>query len=205
MVRYYDTSETTYFDYLDEAIDKSTSTHVPLDAMPHGATGDWLYLGSVEPVLGYYFAIDSSNKNATTATLDVEYSSTTEVANHYPPTAIGFTDVTGDDDGTDSTGTETGNTLEQSGVYVWTLPTAWVRSSLTGVTSQLLYWIRFRPSATLSATIDLDHIIPVYQNTNYAYFEAGTEYQFSLNQDKVGAFTLLGTASSTLDISWVRH
>ena len=206
---YYDTSAGTYTEYKTEATDRVSTTHVPLDAMPHGATGDWLYMGTSDQVLGYYFNIDGSNKNDNAATLDMEYCSTAVAAGTPSAgrTAIAFTDVGGSDsDGTDSSG----DTLKQDGVYTWgTAPgTAWVESPLGTYDAQLYskcYWIRFRPSATLSAAVDIVDLIPVYKNTDYAYMEPGIEYQFSLNVAKVGAFVLLGTTTQTLDVSWIRH
>lgn len=202
---YYSASAGTYTEYRTQAIDRVSTTHVPLDAM---ATGDYLYLGTSEQVLGYYFNLDVTNLNANAASLDMEYCSIAPALGTVAGrTAIAFTDVAG----TDSDGTLTvTETLSQDGVYTWgTSPgTAWVESTL-GTYDVPLYskcfWIRFKPSATLSATIDVVDLIPVYKNTNYMYMEPGIEYQFSLNTAKVGAFTLLGTTTSTLDVGWVRH
>jgi len=195
---YYSASGGTYTEYKTQAIDRDSTTHVPLDAM---ATGDYLYLGISEQVLGFYFNLDVTNLNANAATLDMEYSSTAV------PGTLAFTDVAG----TDSDGTNTGTeTLSQDGVYTWgTSPgTSWVQTTL-GTKAAPLYskcwWIRFKPSATLSATIDIIDLIPVYENANYSYMEPGVEYQFSLNVAKVGGFVLLGTTTSTLDISWIKH
>jgi len=192
---YYSASGGTYTEYKTQATDKVSSTHVPLDAM---ATGDYLYMGFSQPALGVYFNMDGSNFNDNVATLDVEYCSTAV------PGTLAFTDVAGDSDGTDAAG----DTLKQDGVYTWTLPSAWVESTL-GTKATPLYskcwWIRFKPSATLSATVDIIDLIPVYKNANYSYMEPGVEYQFSLNVAKVGGFVLLGTTTSTLDISWIKH
>jgi len=192
---YYDASAGTYTEYRTQATDRVSTTHIPLDAM---ATTDYLYMGFSEPALGVYFNIDGTNKNDNVATLDVEYCSTAV------PGTLAFTDVAGDSDGTDAAG----DTLKQDGVYTWTLPTAWVESTL-GTKAAPLYskcwWIRFKPSATLSATVDIVDLIPVYKNTDYAYMEPGIEYQFSLNTAKVGGFVLLGTTTQTLDISWIKH
>lgn len=196
---YYDTSAGTYTEYKTQAADRDDTTHVPLDAM---ATGDYLYLGFSEPALGVYFNIDASNKNDNTATLDVEYCSTAV------PGTLAFTDVSGDSDGTDSAG----DTLKQDGVYTWTLPSpasTWKESTL-GTSATPLYtkcwWIRFAPSATLSATVDVIDLIPVYQNTNYKYMEAGIEYQFSINIAKVSGFVYKATAGTpSLNIGWIKH
>ncbi|MDP2158761.1 MAG: hypothetical protein Q8K68_13755 [Nitrospirota bacterium] len=199
-VSYYNAAAGTFTHYTAQAIDRVSTTHVPLDAM---AVADMLYLGFTEPALGAYFTIDGTNKNAEAATLDVEYCSTAQVLNGSQiVTAIAFTDVAGDSDGTATTGA----TLNVSGVYTWTLPTALKRSPLLGITTEQLYWFRFKPSAILSATVDIIEIIPVYRNANYAYMEPGVEYQFALNLAKVGGFVVLATAGTpTLDVGWVKH
>jgi len=66
---YYDLSVTTYYSYLTQVTDGSSTTHLPLDAM---ATNDYLYLGTFEPVRGFWFDV-GTNVNAVTATLDFEY------------------------------------------------------------------------------------------------------------------------------------
>ena len=269
---YYSASAGTYTEYKTQATDRVSTTHVPLDAM---ATTDYLYLGTSEAVLGFYFNIDGTNKNDNPATLDMEYCSgsadtaskkitgtvsaaftvgesvlggtsgatgilvsddgstyiivrdivgsfvigetisgasqtcSTVTAIATPTAAAYFTDVAG----TDSDGTDVaGDTLKQAGVYTWgTTPTpdsTWVRSTLGTPAIPLYgkcYWIRFKPSATLSAAVDIVDLIPVYINANYAYMEAGVEYQFSLNVAKVSGFVLKGTATQTLDLSWIRH
>jgi len=194
---YYSASAGTYTEYRTQATDRVSTTHVPLDAM---AITDYVYLGFSDPALGIYVNVDTTNKNDNAATLDVEYCSTA-VAQDVP---IAFTDVAGDSDGTDVLG----DTLKQAGVYTWTLPTAWKRSTLGTYISPLYakgWWIRFKPSAALSATVDLIDIIPVYKNANYLYMEPGIEYQFSVNVAKVSGFVLMGTATSTLDVGWIKH
>jgi len=124
-VAYYDVSLLQYAPYTTQVTDRDSSTHLQLDAM---ATGDIVYLGFSDRVLGVYFDI-GSNANAETATLDVEYSSTTQVkSGTNVTTAIAFTDVAGDSDGSDSGGA----TLAVDGVYTWTLPSdaLWKRSAL---------------------------------------------------------------------------
>lgn len=201
-VLFYDKSADTYTEYRKQATDRDNATHVPLDAM---AIDDFLYLGTTEAVLGYYFNMDGSNFNEVAAALDMEYCSTAVASE----ATLAFTDVGGSDsDGTDVGG----DTLKQDGVYTWgTTPTpdlTWKRSTLGTYEAPLYskcYWIRFKPSSVLSATVDIIDLIPVYINSDYAYMEAGIEYQFSLNVAKVGGFVLKGTASQTLDVSWVKH
>jgi len=193
---YYDASAATYTDYRVQATDRVATTHVPLDAMP---TTNYLYLGFNEPALGIYINVDGTNKNTNTATLDVEYSSTAVAVG----ATLAFTDVAGDSDGTSAAAT-----LTQDGVYTWTLPTAWVRTTLGTATVPLYgkcYWIRFCPSATLSALVDLVDIIPVYKNANYSYQEAATSYVFQIDPTRNSGFVLLGTTTQTLNVSWLRH
>jgi len=196
-VAYYDASAGTYTDYTKYATDRS-STHVPLDGM---VVADYLYLGFTGEVLGAYFDV-GSNVNSETATLDVEYCSTAQVMNSGTiTTPVAFTDVGTDGDGT----TSGGATLAQDGVYTWALP-SFKKSAIDGLSGEELYWIRFKPSATLSDPLDINEIIPVYHDTNYAYMEAGNEYQFSLNLAKVGGIqALVASGTPTLNITWIKH
>jgi|26BtaG_2_1085354.scaffolds.fasta_scaffold04518_2 hypothetical protein len=190
-VKYYNAS--TYTDYTAQASDRDDTTHVPLDAM---GTTHYLYMGFTDKVRGFYFNIDGANKNDNTATLDMEYCSAISSA------GVGtFTDVASDSDGT----TTGGDTLKQDGIYTFTLP-AVVRGSLAGIDTEPLYWYRFTPSATLSATVDLIDIIPACDTTNYAYMESGAPYQIALNLAQSGALELKATAGTpTLNISWISH
>jgi len=195
LMLYYDASAGTYTPYKTEATDRVSTTHVPLDAMP---TTDYLYLGFAEPVLGIYIDV-GDNVNSNDVELDVEYCSTAVA----PGATIAFTNVAGDSDGTDSTGT-----LAQDGVYTWTLPTAWVRSQL-GTSADpkygKCYWIRFCPTGALSAIVDLNEIIPVYKNANYSYKEASTSYVDQLNFSRNSGFVLMGSTSQTLNVTWLKH
>jgi hypothetical protein len=113
-----------------------------------------------------------------------------------------FHDVAGDSDGTNSVA----DTLKQDGAYTWNLPSVWVpdKFNINGISNT--YWVRFKPSATLSATTDINEIIPMAPVASYAYMEAGISYQFSLNTEKVGALEVLATAGTpVLDISWIQH
>jgi len=258
-------SGAAYTDYTSQAIDKSTATHIPLDGM---TTAKYLYMGTVEPVRGFYFTIDGTNKNTETASLDMEYmydiasqgyikltgtisgaltvgetvtgsvSGATGVAVYddgstylvvktttgkfslgenaagasqacntitaRDPVAHGtgyFTDVASDSDGTD---VGPGSTLQTSGLYSFTLPSV-VRGPLAGVDNESLYWYRFKPSATLSATVDIQSIIPACDTVNYGYLEAGMAQEFSVNLAQCGAFEFDHTATDTLNVTWIAH
>jgi len=194
-VLYYDTSAGTYTSYKIEATDRVSTTHVPLDAM---ATGDYLYLGFTEPVLGIQIDM-GSNVNSNDVELDMEYCTTAVAVG----ATLAFTNVSDDSDGTDSSGT-----LAQDGVYTWTLPTDWVRSTLGTAAIRLYtkcYWIRFCPTGALSATVDVDEIIPVYKNANYSYKEASVSYVEQLDTTRNSGFVLKGSTTQTLDVTWLRH
>ena len=193
-VQYYLASGTSYTDYTTQATDRVDATHVPLDGM---VATDILYLGTTEPVRGFYFNI-GANVNAEAATLDVEYMSALSSG------VATFTDVASDSDGT----TSAGATLAQDGVYTFTLLTAGtVKKGIISALNQTaaLYWYRFKPSATLSATVDLVDIIPICDTTSYGYMQGGTEYNFSINQSGQGAFEFDHASSDTLNITWLRH
>ena len=195
---FFDATDSSYTENVQSVTDRGTTNFLSLDAMQ---TADYVYLGFSEPALGAYLDVPT-NVNATVASLDVEYCSTAVAFG----ATIAFTDVGGDSDGT-QTGGDT--TLGQSGVYTWTLPTAWVRSTLgtyDAPTFSKVYWIRFKPSANLSANVDMTNIIPVYKNASYGYMEAGIEYQWSFSPTDVGGFVLsVASGTPTLNVSWVQH
>jgi len=189
---------TNYTDYRESVTDRSSGTHLPLDGM---TTSYKLYLGFSEPALGVYFDLHATNVNAINASLDVEYCSTAMAAG----TALAWTDVAGDSDGTLSGSA----TLATDGVYTWTLPgTAWKPSALGTWGAPIFsncYWIRMTPSTTLSATIDVEEIIPVYQNANYGYMAINTVYQMRLDTSKVGSLVVLAGENATLNLSWLKY
>ena len=200
-VIYYDADGTTkYNEYTTYATDGSSSTHVPLDAM---AATDYLYLGTNEPVSGFYFDI-GSNTNDEAADLDWEYCSTAIA----PGATIAFTDV----GGSDTDGTKTTQTMDTDGAYTFgTVPAeGTILRSTLGTYQVPLYgkcfWYRFKPSIALAAAVDINEIIPIYKNTNYGYREPGVEYTWTINLSKTGGFALLSVGSSaTLDVTWLSH
>ncbi len=191
---YYDATDGSYTDYIKNVVDKDLATHLPLDAM---VTGDYLYLGVSQPVRGFYFWMDNTNKNAENATLDMEYCSTalSESA------SLAWTDVASDSDGTNSGSA----TLAQSGAYTFTLPA--VRRSHLGTWQTRLftkcYWYRFAPSAALSATIEVEELMPIYKNTNWAYMQATTEYVIPLNYAEASGFIFYAASGNpNVYVSW---
>jgi len=261
-VHYY--NGTTYTNYTSQAVDRDSTTHVPLDAM---TTAHTLYLGLTDRTRGFYFNLDGTNLNANAASLDWEYmydisdgyyrklTGTVSAALTVGETVTGqtsgatathvydngstyiivknlsgtflidedvdgaaqtcddisaielvsrgtpyFTDVSTDADGT-LTGTET---LSQDGLYAFVLPTV-ARGAIAAISNDILYWYRFTPSATLSATIDVIDLIPACDTVNYGYAEAGQPYQFSLNMVQNGAFEFDHTGTGTLNVTWIQH
>jgi len=259
-VFYYKGSTGVYTDYTAYARDKSSDTHVPLDAM---LVADIIYMGFPECPRGVYFDV-GTNVNANAATLDMEYcydaaqkgyikltgtvsgaltvdetvtggtsgttatmvlsgatyiivkdasgaftvgetvsgtshnvSVITAITNEAEGTGY-FTDVASDSDGT-NTATET---LSQDGVYTFTLPDS-IPCTVNGVSQT--HWIRFYPSATLSATLDINEIIPACPDVNYGFFEAGIEYQYQIDLKYVGSIeTAMASGSDTLRVTWIR-
>jgi hypothetical protein len=191
---FYNATAGTYTEYVQSVTDRSTSTHLPLDAM---IATDILYLGTSDQVAGFKIDLNATNKNANAATLDWEYCSTAGVVGTDPT----FTDVAGDSDGTASGGA----TLAQDGVYSFTLP-ACVRSVLRSApNTTMCYWYRFKPSTTLSATIDVEEITPIPRNTNYGYMTSGIEYNIHLDLAHVGGLVANhATTSATVYVSWIR-
>lgn len=120
----------------------------------------------------------------------------TDITNELPGTPY-FTDVAGDSDGTDSSGT-----LAVDGLYSWTLPSS-VTATVNGVSG--LHWIRFAPSGALSATVDINEIIPACVDTNYAYFDAGEKYLYTYNNQRVGAIeTDMVAGTAILEVNFIQ-
>lgn len=110
-----------------------------------------------------------------------------------------FLNVDGDYDGTKNT-----QTLDQDGLYRFDLP-AVVRGRVVALSQQQLYWYRFAPTIPLSAGVQVNQIVAANEDTDYGYFEAGVNYQFSLNIAQTGGFEFDHLASDTLNITWIMH
>lgn len=106
-VVYYNGSK--YINYTIQAIDRVSTTHVPLDAM---ATTHYLYLGLAAPTRGFYFTVDGTNKNTETASLDVEYC--------YEVASAGYQKISGTVSGTFTVGeTVLGGTSKTTAIAVY--------------------------------------------------------------------------------------
>ncbi len=133
---HYDASATSYISWLDEIYSLKTSDVMIIDALSNG--DDYIYLGFWTPFSGAYFALTAVNGAA--GAMDVEYYNG------------GWTDVSGDNDETE-TGGDT--TFGQSGLYEWTLPTDWVPTMVEG---GLWYFIRMTPTVEFDAEVEINNI-----------------------------------------------
>jgi hypothetical protein len=184
-------SGSAYTDYTPYSKDRSTSTHVPLDAM-NGANGAMLYVGCAEKFGGIYFDIGTAVGN-TAANMDWEYSSD----------ATNYTDFSGEVDATNAGGGPFG----QDGAITFNaVPSNWARTSVSTYGGGQLYWARMKTSAALNATVDINEMLAVNKNSNYGYFDKGEDYRFSLNTQKVGALQLVTAVNSgDVNVTWLKH
>jgi len=180
-----------YTDYTPYSKDRSTGTHVPLDAL-NGAAGGILYVGAPEMFGGVYFDIGTNIGN-TAADMDWEYSSD----------AVNFTDFSGEVDGTNGGGGPFGT---DGAITFNAVPSAWYKTSVGGYGGGDLYWARCKTSAALNGTLDINEMFTVNKGTDYGYLKKAEDHRFSLNTQKVGALQML-TAANTgkVDISWIKH
>ncbi len=193
-VLFYDAGADTYTDYTANALDKDDTTDVTLGAM---IATDYLYIFTPDVISGLGIDMDASAVNATTATLDMEYYKST-----------GWTNVSSDSDGTDSTGTETGATLEQDGIYTWTAPTDAVILPASAAVNNIsgLYGIRFTPSATLTAATAINGLVAIHKNSAYSWVQAGDTETFTYDNDEVGGLQYLSVSGTpSLYITWLRY
>jgi len=177
----YDASENHYMDQTEAAVDTDSDTEVVLGTM---TTSDICYIGAVDTFLGLAIDIGTANSNASTTPPDVEYWNGA------------WTDVSGDSDGTLSSTTS----FAVDGLYTWTLPTDWkptqVQLDDSGNMSEVLYFIRFKPKAALSAGTSFDKLITINKETNYGYSPAGVTKNFNIDEDLVGGLQFLATAGT---------
>ena len=193
-VIFYDDSATSYTDYTANAVDRKTATDVTLGAM---TTSDYLYIFTPEVIGGLDIDMDASAVNSVTTTLDVEYYKTT-----------GWTNVSNDDDGTDSTGTETGETLEQDGLYTWDAPTDADRIATADAVNNIsgLYGIRFTPGATLSANTAINGLVSIHKGTDYVTYQGGNTEVLTYDNDFVGGLQFISSSGTpTLNIGWIKY
>jgi hypothetical protein len=165
----------TYSDVTATLEDNDLATHVGLDAM---ATSAFIYLGADVLFRGVNIRLDGSNFNDIASVMTGEY---------WNGSAWADLSVT---DGTDSSG----DTLKQSGLVTWTVPTTWAATAVNSVT--LNYWMRISVSVILSATVDLEEAMLLYRNANYGEHNGTSPVPIAWNSDQVGGVELLATAST---------
>lgn len=192
---------TTYTNYLSQAIDKVSTTHVPLDGM---TTAKYLYLGTTEPTRGFYFNVDDTNKNDNAATLDWEYC--------YDIAQPGYKKLTGTTGAGFAVGlTTTGGTSGATGVTVYDGTTYVILKNITG---QFALNEDLTDSSTGSLTA-ISAIDPVDVGTGYFTDVAGDSDGTNvsgdtLKQDGLYAFTLPSvvkgviSAISSTPLYWYR-
>uniref|UniRef100_A0A6M3IGB0 Uncharacterized protein n=1 Tax=viral metagenome TaxID=1070528 RepID=A0A6M3IGB0_9ZZZZ len=178
----YDHSADHYMDQTSAAVDNDADTEVSLGAM---TTSDICYIGAVDTFLGLAIDIGTVNANASTTPPDMEYWNGT------------WTDVSSDSDGTLSSTTS----FAVDGLYTWTLPTDWLTTSVNG--SVPLYYVRFKPKATLTTGTSFDKLTTINKGTNYAYFPAGMTEELNYDTDSVGGLQFL--AASGTPTVYVNH
>lgn len=189
----YDCSDGSYLK-LTGTVSSALTVGETVTGQTSGATATMVYSGAtyiVVKAISGAFAIDEDVDGATQTCDDL-----TAIANEVKGTTY-FTDVANDSDGTDSTGT-----LAVDGLYSFDLPSGAV-GTVNGVSG--LYWIRFAPSGALGTTVDINEIIPACADTNYGYFDAGEIYEYSFNNQRVGAIeTDMVAGNAILEVTFIQ-
>lgn len=153
----------TATDYSSNAQDADTATKVTLNGQDTAANGDYLYVGSHLPFRGVNVDVNNTNGNASVLAVDYWNGSA-------------WADVSATD-GTASGGA----TFAQDGNVTWTVPAAWAKGRLRTIASASadapacydeLYWTRFKVSAALDSTTDLNSLLAMNRSTAYAEFLA---------------------------------
>lgn len=124
-----------FAEYTNEAYEYDRDTFV----IAINASEDYLYLGRYKPFNAVYVEISVANSQ-TAATFTIEYGAAA---------GYGAVDLITDDT----------KAFQRSGFIKWIKPTAWEE---TTVNSTQQYWIRIRPSVTLSGTTALKGINLVF-------------------------------------------
>ena len=160
-------------------------------------TSDFLYLCFYDIIGGVHIVIGSAN--ATSATVAATYRKNDDSWANLSPT-----------DGTDSGGA----TLAQTGDITWTAPSDWKPASLGGpqgifsatdAPATYGYWMRLAWGAGLDSDTEIDEVWSVNKDANRGYFRKGTEYSFSIDRRKVGAFeVILASGTDTLQVTHIR-
>ena len=191
-----DDLKTAPLDYSAIAQDGSTATSVDLSSL---AAGRYIYVGSAVPFRGVNIDVDGANSTGST------------VLTAYYWNGSAWTD-TSDTDGTISGGIS----LAQDGSVTWTVPAAWVSSSLgkifTSGSSPIaaefkwrdtsMYWTRWTWNQAMDSAVTLDHMLGINESTIYAEVPTGIATEGRVNHGfgvtgvgGVEALTDAGTAN----------
>lgn len=175
-------------DYSLSARDADAGTDIVLSSIPTIANGGALYVGSAVPFGGV--AIDIDAANGTASVLTVKYWN-----------GSAWADIS-DTDGTISTGAS----MAQDGNVTWTVPSAWVPTSLiasgdapqaTKYGNQEMYWTRWEWSTALDSSTTLNSMLPINRSTAYTPLIQNEAFEFSVDESIscIQAVTDAGTAS----------
>ena len=184
---------------LTDRLELGNGTGTALDS---ALAADFLYLCFSDIIGGIYIDM-SASVNGTDNTMAVTYRKNDDT----------WTDITPTDN------TDTGASLAQDGTVTWTAPTDWKRAVLVGPGSNAIvdnsatgevttadgFWLRLAWDNGLDADTEIDEIWSLNKDTNRGYFQAGTEYVFSVDRSVVGSFDAVTTANTdTLRITYFR-
>jgi hypothetical protein len=185
-----DSLATAPTDYSEVAQDSSTSTSVVLSSFGEAANGDFLYVGSWMKFGGVVIDVDGAN--STTNALTVKYWN-----------GSAWTDISATD-GTASGGVS----LAQDASVTWTVPAAWVKTSLIdagdtraslGIAQHPMFWTRWEWDAANDSATTVDSMTPIEVSTAYAEMSTGENWEQSITVGPgghigVSALTDAGTA-----------
>lgn len=183
---------TTATDYSDAAQDGSTATDVVLSSLDTLANLDAVFVGSQETFGGIVVDVDATNSNA--SVILVQYWN-----------GSAWTDISASD-GTANAGASMG----QDGNITWTIPSAWVPTSLAqttatadkglGLASQVKFWLRITFSAALDASTTQNSWVAMEASTAYAELVPGQVWEQAITVGEggysaVSSLTDAGTAN----------
>jgi hypothetical protein len=164
--------------------DRDAGTQATLNSM---TSSDYVYLGSTQKFRRFYVDVGATNGTGS-RTMTVQYWNGSAWA-----AVASLTD-----------GTSSSTMLDQDGEVIYTLPSTWAPTTVNG--SLTLYWVRFKPSGTLDATVDIDEIILGAEDENYGYFEIETtQPEVSFGCSFLGGIVLVATSGTpAAHIDWQR-
>lgn len=179
--------------------DGSTATFLTLNSFNTAAATNYIYVGSHLPFRGVRVLVGNTNSTASVLTV-----------NYWNGSAWTDTSAT---DGTINTGA----TFGQNGNVTWTVPTAWVKTSLAtiatpapaaGVAHRLepMYWTRWQASVQFDASVTATSFISMGRSTNYWNLTSGRMLELSITKGPGGvanveAATDAGTGNLVVNVA----